>query len=176
LSAAIKNYDEYVSFCLISQIYNYTMPHTCPHCRATFPGEETCQERFNISQLKEVEQPAYYAVHHLSVPCYMLQHNVYSRQGWLEVQKLLSKFVYVGWTPAMARRQYRVNADSGQRTWSFTKGAKLSGVENVIWSFTSADIRLETAEAYCADVTQWAKGILADTEDLIRSVDVTASP
>jgi hypothetical protein len=43
--------------------YNYTMPHTCPHCRATFPGEETCQERFNISQLKEVEQPAYYAVH-----------------------------------------------------------------------------------------------------------------
>ncbi len=151
------------------------MPHTCPHCRATFPGEETCQERFNISLLKEAEQSAYYAVHHLIVPCYMLQHNVYSRRGWLEVRKLLSKFVYDNWTPAMARRQYRVSADSGHRTWSFTKGAKLAGVENVSWSFTIADIRLDSAEIYCADVTRWAKQILADTEDLVRSVDVGAS-
>ncbi len=105
----------------------------------------------------------------------MLQHNVYSRQGWLEVRKLLGKFVYEGWTPMMARRQNRVYADSGHRNWSFTKGAKLAGVEDIAWSFTIADIRLETAERYCADVKRWAESVLTDSETLIRSVETEAS-
>jgi hypothetical protein len=148
------------------------MPFTCPNCGANFISDETCQDRFTLSQLKEVEQPNYYAVHHLSVPCYMLQHNVYSREGWLEVRKLLSKFIYEGWTPEMARRQNRVSADSGHRTWSFTKGAKLPGVEQIVWTYTIADVRLDTAEAYCADVRQWAEHILADSEQVIRTSSV----
>lgn len=150
------------------------MSYACPQCGAIFTTDETCQDRFNVSQLQEVEQPAYYAVHHLSVPCYMLQHNIYSRQGWLEVRKLLTKFVYEGWTPAMARRQNRVFADSGHRTWSFTKGAKLAGVERIRWHTTIADIRLDTAEAYCAAVRHWAKNILADSESLIRELESAA--
>ncbi len=150
------------------------MSFTCPRCGAVFPSDETCQDRFNASQLKEIEQPAYYAVHHLSVPCYMLQHNVYSREGWLEVRKLLSKFVNDGWTPAMARRQNRVIADSGHRTWSFTRGAKLPGVEQIVWNYTIADVRLDTAEAYCADVRHWAASILADSEQLVRGLDSAA--
>lgn len=145
------------------------MSFTCPQCGAYFPSEETCEDRFNLSQVTELEQPAYYAVHHLSVPCYMLQHNAYSREGWIEVWKLLAKFVHEGWTPAMARRQSRVSADSGQRTWSFTKGAKLPGVEEIIWSMTIADVRLDTAEAYCEDVRQWARQILADSAALIAA-------
>jgi hypothetical protein len=145
------------------------MPLTCPNCGASFTADETCQDRFTLSQLKEVEQPGYYAVHHLSVPCYMLQHNAYSREGWLEVRKLLAKFVHEGWTPAMARRQIRVSADSGHRNWSFTKGAKLPDVGQIAWTYTIADVRLDTAEAYCADVRQWAKRILADSEQLTRT-------
>jgi len=152
------------------------MPHSCPQCRAIYTKDETCQDRFNLSQLKEVDQPAYYAVHHLSVPCYMLQHNVYSREGWLEVRKLLWKFVHDGWTPMMARRQNKGHADSGQRSWSFTKGAKLAGSEDIAWSFTVADIRLDTAELYCADVKRWAESILADTEELNCSLETAASP
>ena len=87
----------------------------------------------------------------------MLQHNAYSWEGWLEVHKLLAKFIYEGWTPAMARRQNRVSADSGHRTWSFIKGAKLPGIEQIVWTYTLADVRLDTAEAYCADVHQWAR-------------------
>jgi hypothetical protein len=151
------------------------MSFTCPHCRAAFPSDETCQDRFDVSQLKEIEQPAYYAVHHLSVPCYMLQHNAYSREGWIEVRKLLSKFVYGGWTPAMARRQNRANADSGHRTWSFAKGAKLPGVENIVWNYTIADVRLDTAETYCADVHHWAESILADSEQLIHKLESAAN-
>ena len=147
------------------------MSFTCPQCGAVFTTDETCQDRFNVSQLKEIEQPAFYAVHHLSVPCYMLQHNVYSRQGWLEVRALLEKFVYEGWTPAMARRQYRVSGDSGHRAFSFTRGAKLPGVEDIAWSYTIAQVRLDTAESYCADVRRWAESILADSERLVHKLD-----
>jgi len=145
------------------------MSYLCPKCGAAFATDQTCQDYFNISQLKELEQPAYYAVHHLSVPCYMLQHNVYSRQGWIEVRKLLAKFVSDGWTPAMARRQNRISADSGHRDWSYTKGAKLAGVENIVWRVTIADVQLATAERYCADVKLWAESVLTDSEALIRS-------
>ncbi len=150
------------------------MPYRCPQCGAFFVDGETCQDYFDTCQLKEIEQPAYYAVHHLSVPCYMLQHNAYAREGWLEVRKLLGKFVYDGWTRAMARRHYRVAADSGHRTWSFTRGARLQGGEAIVWRFTVADVKLVTAELYCTDVRHWAESILADTEALVRSVDPAA--
>mgnify|MGYP006998749610 FL=1 len=117
-----------------------------------------------------MEQPAYGAVHHLSVPCYLLQHNVYSQRGWLEVRKLLSRFVYDGWTPAMARRAIQAQATS-RRTWNLTRSPKLPGVEQIAWSFTIADVRLGRAEDYCADVLTWARRVLADSAALIRSVE-----
>jgi Family of unknown function (DUF5946) len=150
------------------------MSFTCPQCGAVFTTEETCQDRFNVSQLKEIAQPAYYAVHHLSVPCYMLQHNVYSRQGWKEVRTLLEEFVYEGWTPAMARRHLRATAESGHRAFSFTRAAKLPGVEDIAWSYTIADVRLDTAESYCADVRRWVESILADSEQIVCKLDNAA--
>jgi hypothetical protein len=106
----------------------------------------------------------------------MLQHNVYSRRGWLEVRALLFKFVHEGWTPAMARRASRVEVDSGRRGWSFTKGAKLAGVEGVRWSFTIADIRLDAGEHYCDDVRRWAETILSDSEHLVRGTGQVVEP
>ena len=144
------------------------MPYTCPQCGAAFPPGETCQDRFNASQLIEVEQPSYYAVHHLSVLCFMLQHNGYSRDGWLCAHELLFQFVCRGLTPTEARRQNRKSWDSGHRNWSISKGPKLPGVEEIVWSYTIAEVRLDTAEHYCTDVGHWAETVLADTEDLIR--------
>lgn len=146
---------------------NAPTPFTCPPCGAVFPSGETCQDYFNAGQIKEVENPdSYYAVHHLSVPCYMLQHNIYSREGWLAVRTLLAEFV-AGLTPAEVRRRNRHNWDNGQRNWSITKGPKLAGVEQLIWSRTVADVRLDTAEHYCADVRQWAASVLADSAQLV---------
>ncbi len=143
------------------------MPTTCPMCGAILPGGISCREIFDLSQLKEVEQPDYYAVHHLSVLCYMLQHNIYSSSGWLGARDLLYQFVYRGLTPAVARRKNRKKLDSGKRDWNLTKGEKLPGVEVVKWTFTIADVRLDTAEHYCADVRRWAESVLADTEKLV---------
>lgn len=144
------------------------MPHTCPRCGATYPGDETCEDRFNTSQLRELERPDYYAVHHLSVPCYLLQHNGYARRGWLEVCTLLGEFV-AGLAPDEARRRLRVGVSSSTRDWRFTRGEKLPGVEMVAWSRTLADLRLDSAEHYCADVRAWAASILADAAELVRA-------
>jgi hypothetical protein len=147
------------------------MTTICPQCGATLASGETCIDRFNATQIKEIENPAsYYAVHHLSVPCYMLQHNAYSRHGWLAVRQLLHQFVYEGLTPAEARRQNRTTWDSGQRTWSLTKGAKLTQVDDIVWTRTIADVRIDTAEHYCADVRDWAIAVLNDTEALVQAL------
>jgi hypothetical protein len=58
--------------------------------------------------------------------------------------------------------------DSGKRTFSITRGIKLAGVEQVKWSFTAADVRLDSAEHYCADVRRWAEAVLADSAELVR--------
>jgi hypothetical protein len=145
------------------------MSTTCPVCGAILPNGTTCREFFDLSQLKEIEGPEYYAVHHLSVLCYMLQHNIYSRGGWLGAHDLLDQFIYRGLTTAAARRQNRKKLDNGKRDWSLTKGEKLPGVEAVKWTFTIADVRLDTAEHYCADAHKWAETILADTEQLVNS-------
>ncbi len=142
----------------------------CTQCGARLPESESCADRFSASQLMEIEQPAYYAVHHLSVPCYYLQHNLYSRQGWLAARELLSRFVYQNLKPEEARRQGRREADSGKRNWSFTKGEKLAGVEKIRWRFSIADISLESADKYCADIRQWAVSILADSDALVSSL------
>jgi hypothetical protein len=132
------------------------------------PDGEGCRERFDVAQARELEDPAYGAVHHLSVPCYMLQHNAYSREGWLFTRALLARFV-AGDTPDTARRRSRGALDSGRRTWSVTRGEKLAGVDGIAWTRTIADVRLDTAERYCADVRAWAASVLADSEELARA-------
>ena len=159
-----------LSFCPKITCTTPPMPQSCPQCKAILPAAETCEGRFYTGQLKEIEQPEYYAVHHLSVPCYMLQHNAYAREGWLEVRKLLARFIYDGWTPDMARREFRTSAASRQRNWRFTKGPKLPGVEEITWRFTVAALRLERADHYCADVRRWAECILLDSEQLVRNL------
>jgi hypothetical protein len=144
------------------------MPHTCPQCGASYPSDETCEERFHLSQGTELERPGYYAVHHFSVPCYMLQHNGYSRRGWLEVRALLAEFVQ-GLHPDEARQRVRSEVGSNKRNWSFTKGEKLAGVEDIAWTRTIAAVRLDTAEHYCADVRAWAASIVADSAALVRT-------
>jgi hypothetical protein len=141
----------------------------CPECGAALEPGETCRDRFNQGQLMEVEQPGLYAAHHLSVPTYMLQHNAYSREGWLQARELLRQFVEDGLAPQEARRRNRSRVDSRNRPWSLTRGPKLPGGELVRWTMTVAEVRLDTPEHYCGDVRRWAESVLADSAALVRS-------
>jgi len=142
----------------------------CPHCGAVLREKETCADRFDLAQFKEMADPAFGQVHYLSVPCYKLQHNAYSRPGWLAVRDLLHRFVFDGLTPEQARRSLRAGLYAGNRVWRVTKGPKLPGVEDIAWSVTVADLRLDSATDYCEDVRRWAVQLLADTESLAETV------
>jgi hypothetical protein len=138
----------------------------CPACGAEFPSGETCRERFERCLALDYEHPdSYGAVHHLVVACYMLQHNEYSRRGWLEARDLVTDAIRHGVTPADIRKRNRRSYDSGQRQWKLTQGEKMAGLDGIVWSRTIADVRLDNPDMYREDVVQWAESVLADTEE-----------
>jgi hypothetical protein len=141
------------------------MPQKCPLCGGEFPADEQCRDRFDLFLAVEFENPTTFgAVHHLTVPCYMLQHNGYSREGWLEARKMVTLFVEEAVTPAEMRKRNRARLNSRQRDWSITKGPKLAEFDMIAWSRTIADVRLDDPQTYCADVERWAESVLADAE------------
>ncbi|MDR0696673.1 MAG: DUF5946 family protein [Christensenellaceae bacterium] len=141
------------------------MACTCEKCGAVFIGDETCDDRFNMLQAKELEVPEYFVVHHLSVPCFMLQHNRYSRTGWIDAYHLLAQFIQDG-LKLEAARQMLQNSFNSKRDSSITKGEKLLGVEDVKWRVTIADVKHNTAQEYCDSITTWAKAIIEDAAAL----------
>ena len=144
----------------------------CPQCGAELPPGETCRDRFDLCLAKEFEHPATYgAVHYFTVVCYMLQHNAYSREAWLDTRAGLAQVLRQGLTPADLRRQNRQKLDSGRRKWKVTRGEKLAAVDSIAWTRTIADVRLDNHEVYCADVKLWASNLLADTEALMKKLE-----
>lgn len=145
------------------------MPFTCAQCGANHASDETCQQRFEACLALEYENPTTYgAVHLLSVACYMLQHNLYSREGWLETRELVRLTINQEATTADIRKMNRDRLDSGVRKWSVTKGAKLAQFAAIRWARTIADIQLENPEGYVSDVKQWAISVVEDTLEIDR--------
>ncbi len=138
---------------------------TCPLCHASLPPNQPCQDLFHQCLALEFENPSTFdAVHHLTVLCYSLQHNLYSPQGWLEGRRLLARFVQAGASPDEVRRQAGPRLQSGQRSWRVTSGSllksgppsggdrpgeKLPGVESPTWGRTITDLRLDDPQTYC---------------------------
>lgn len=134
------------------------------------PAGAQCSDRFWEGQILESNDPAYYAVHHLSVPAYYLQHSLYSREGWLRVHALLGEFLFDGLTPQLARQKYSQDFSSGKREWSIVRGEKLAEVGQVQWSLTMAEVSLDTAAKYCADVQRWAESVYRDSQAMVKRV------
>ncbi|MBK8899784.1 MAG: hypothetical protein IPM53_01250 [Anaerolineaceae bacterium] len=143
----------------------------CLQCGAKVPPGGQCRDRFDLCLAYEYENPTTFgAVHHLTVACYMLQHNAYSRNVWLEAREMVALFIYKGTTPADVRKRNRQKLDSGQRSWRITKGEKLSEFDTIVWSHTIADVRLDNPEIYCADIKRWAITVLEDTDGLVAKL------
>jgi hypothetical protein len=140
----------------------------CKQCGGIFALHETCEDRFNTTQTKEFENNDYFMVHHLSVLCYMLQHNKYSKKGWLFARELLFQFIYNNLTPDQARKQNHHKLDSKNRKWNLNDTKKLTDVEGEKWSFTLGNVRDNAVEDYCEDIKHWAKSILEDTKEIIE--------
>jgi hypothetical protein len=148
------------------------MSNRCPRCGAELLPGELCRDRFDLCLAKEFEHPGTYgAVHHLTVACYMLQHNEYAREAWLATRAGLAQVIEQEITPAELRRQNRPKMDNRSRPWKIARGEKISAVDSIIWTRTIADVRLDTPEEYCLDVKLWASSFLEDTEALVQKIE-----
>lgn len=138
---------------------------TCSECGAKLTSGRSCQDYFDALLAKEFSNTEYGAVHHLSVPAYMLQHpSRLSKQGWLEMRHLLFSFIQQGKSPNKVRKTTQKSVQNNQRDFSFTKGESIK-LGNINWTKNISNIRMEEASTYCQDVHEWANQILKVTEE-----------
>jgi len=139
------------------------MPDQCPECGAPGDREETCRERFERFLALEFSDPAYGAVHHLTVAAYMLQHPArLSARGWYATRTTLTRFLVEGLSPEELRRLGGRAVDSLRRTWSFVKGPRVALPAGCAWQSTILGVDDSTAAAYCQTVRAWANRTLHD--------------
>jgi hypothetical protein len=79
------------------------MDFICRQCGGIFT-DETCNDRYMFLLSKEFNDKEYFSVHHLTVPCYNLQHNIYSKNGLIIIFDLLDKFINNNLTPEMLKK------------------------------------------------------------------------
>ncbi len=135
---------------------------TCPECGAIWREGQTCQDYFYQMLAWEQENPSNWAVHHLMVLCYHLQHpSLYSPEGLRHAIGLLDGFVGRGLTPEQVRKQNRVAVDSSQRTWKITGTPDSHGAYDrpVRWTITAADVIENGIDNYCDSVRAWARSM-----------------
>ncbi len=150
---------------LLRNVSYWLLNMVCEDCGAALIGVEQCRNYFGYCMEKEFVDPEYFAVHHLTVAAYMLQHSAdLSERGWREMRAMLTAFLIEGKTSAQMRVESRDRVDSGKRTWSLTKGPKGQLPKPMQWTRTIADVSLADAATYCRDVEAWARAVLADLE------------
>jgi hypothetical protein len=143
------------------------MTTRCPECGATWKVDADCETRFHHFLALEFGDPAYGAVHNLTVPAYMFQHpSEVSREGWKTMRELLWQFVHGGASPAEVRASRRDEMDSGNRKWSIRKGPRIELPANFSWTRTILDVPDGSAEVYCEGIVAWARQVLKDTEGI----------
>jgi hypothetical protein len=135
----------------------------CPEC-----GGADCEARFHELLALEFGDPAYGAVHHLTVATYMLQHSArLSRDGWLFERQLLEEFVEHVAEPAQVRRAHHAEVDNGRRAFKFKSIDGRPLFTGIRWRRTVRDVHPESAEEYREDVRVWARQTLLDSQQVL---------
>jgi hypothetical protein len=134
----------------------------CAECGAS---DNLCQTRFDEFLVLEFTDPAYGAVHHLTVAAFMIQHSSrMTREGWLFERNLLKEFLVENKPPAFIRKQNKDFVDSGKRNFKIKSRTGLAVINKTTWTKTILDVRSENAEVYCEDITAWARSVLVEAE------------
>lgn len=137
----------------------------CPECGAT---DSLCKSRFDEFLVLEFTDAGYGAVHHLTVTAYMLQHSSkLTREGWLHMRGLLREFLVENKPPEFVRKQNRDLVDSGKRKFKISARDGLPVIQKSTWRKTILDVRTENAEAYCEDVSAWARAVLGEAGEIV---------
>lgn len=138
---------------------------TCPECGAVLDADMTCESYFHQMLFWENENEANWAVHHLMVLCYYLQHpTLYSQDGVNVGKGLLTAFVKEGRSPAEMREANRERVNSKNRNWKITARPddKGSYAYPVTWRMHAADVVRGGESQYLDNVRAWAKSMYED--------------
>lgn len=134
--------------------------HVCDECGAVSPDSRSCEEQFDELLALEYQDPAGAGrVHHLTVLCYMLQHNRYSDEGRAFAISMLEANLEQGTTPRELRQQARKALDSGTRTWKVTRPAAVH--QRIAWPMTIVDVCSGDPNGHNARIVKWAQSVLA---------------
>lgn len=134
----------------------------CPECGGQFTAKETCTDQYYACMALELTDPAYGAVHHLTVPAYMLQHpSQLSADGWQAMVQILHEFLVDGVSPARMRQVIQQQQKRQPKSFSMVKGAP-AAQPAWVWRKTIMDVRLDDPTIYCADVRAWAEAVHHD--------------
>jgi hypothetical protein len=139
------------------------VPARCPLCGAP-QGDESCQSRFDRALSLEFTDPAFGAVHLLTVTAYQLQHDQYTHAGWLAAREVLRGVIEDGLRPHEVAGRYRTLGDGG----SISRGEPFGDFARIRWTRTIADVRTDDAATYRRDVEAWATSVLEDTAEVVR--------
>jgi hypothetical protein len=131
----------------------------CPECGA----DGAYEARFQELVAKELADPGYGVVHHLTVATHMLQHSsTLTLEGWLLERGLLVESVIHSKPPSLVRKEVRREVDSANRKFSIASKSGRPVISKTRWAKTIMSVRAENADVYCRDVIEWAKSVLQE--------------
>ncbi len=123
------------------------------------------EDKFNDMLALEFSNPAYFKVHHISVPTFMLQTGRYTdayREKAIALLKTFLKHPY-NMPGAALVKEINVEFSSVKRNDNiFTKEAGTI-LES---AFTVFDVRVDTPGHCCEDVIAWAKAVIGACDKL----------
>lgn len=133
------------------------MPSTCPECGAAL-DETICQSILDSFFVLEFSDPAYGAVHMLTVACFMIQHRRYSDEGLVWIERKLRDVLVSGVPVDEIRRQAGKETEQGKRAWKVNRQPGERLLPKIHWSMTIVDVasNYRDAATYCELVKEWA--------------------
>lgn len=134
----------------------------CTECAAEWKDGQTCTDHFHLMSAWELDHQLY-ALHHLMVLCYHLQHpSLYSPEGLEGAKKLLVMFLEEGVEPSAVRKQMSQSVGSDKRNYKLTGRPDSYGQYEypVRWEFRAVDVIEGGIGSYYASVLWWAESVL----------------
>lgn len=148
----------------------YAASAACAECGAKLSAGESCQALFEAFLALEFSDPAFGAVHFLTVACFMIQHGRYSDAALAWIERALCAHLEEGAAVEEIRRQAAQDARQDARTWKVPRQAGEPALPRRAWSMSIAEVAAQFLGAsgpadparYCALVEQWARATLAE--------------
>jgi hypothetical protein len=114
----------------------------------------------------EFSDPAYGAVHFLTVACFMIQHRRYSDEALAQIQIALRAYLNLGVRGDELRQRVGHALGQTKRTWKVLRQPDAPPLPEVAWDIAIADVKQSAHDAarYREHVTRWARRTLEQME------------